>query len=36
MKIPGLGFILFSPFSDIFENAVEILVFVGRVSLPPV
>lgn len=33
MKIPGLGFILLSPFSDTFGNAVEILMFVG--SPPP-
>lgn len=35
MKIPGLGFILFSPLSDTFGNAVEILMFVGRVPLHP-
>lgn len=33
MKIPGLGFILFSPLSDTFGDAVEMLMFVGRV--PP-
>lgn len=34
MKIPGLGFILFSHFSDTFGDAVEILMFVGRVPPP--
>lgn len=34
MKIPGLGFILSPPLSDTFGNAVEILMFVGRVPPP--